>query len=141
MAVITIRKRRFKRPRKYMPTGRRPLRARSFIPKRTIFLHKGKITLYKHRRPLRRIFRRFHAPLDLWRRFGKFGREIKEIENIWKRRKTDQWKRSKKKSWRTVSRPTYRRTRSTWNRSTITWRDGRPKKKPVFKKNCSLSIS
>jgi len=117
--VTIIRKRRFKRPRKYIPTGRRPLRAKSFVPRRTIIITKGRVSLYKRRSPMRRIFRRFNAPMNLWRRFGQFQRDIKKIENIWKRKKAAE--KRKAKTWSTKKKarfkPTvYKHTKSTWTR-------------------------
>lgn len=131
MTVITIRKRRFKRPRRMMPTGRRPLRARSLYPRRMIIVTKGRISLYKKRRPLRRIFQRFHAPMDLWRRFGQFQREMKRIENIWKKPQEKTWKKTKQRTWSSRRRRTYRRP--SFRRPTIRW-NIKPTRKVGFKK-------
>ncbi len=110
--IAVQRKRIIHKPRTMIPAGRRQVKQKSIYPRRTVFLYKGKITLYKHRTVYKRIFRRFHSPLNVISPFFRFTKDIVRIYNTFIKSR-EQWSAKKRKP-----------KVSTWSRKRSSWSSG-----------------
>jgi len=132
MTVISMRKRRIRRPRKRLPSKRRKIRVKSLFPRRTIIIHKGDVTVYKIRGTMPRLFKKFRAPFHIYRNFINFTKEISRISRNWKKPQSKTWK---PKSWQRKKTSFPIR----WERKKTTW--GIQKKWDIYKKPTRKYIS
>jgi len=111
MTVVSFRKRRVVHRRRSFVPRRRVFKSKSLYPKRTIYIHKGRFRLFKHRKARVRFFRRFNLyviPTGKKRAFSQSYAEIKsksikakepKKRNIYK--KKSDWKAKRKPdAWR-----------------------------------------
>lgn len=61
MPIVAYRKRIVRKRRRRFVPRKRIFKAKSLIPRRTIYIHKGRFRLFKHRDPMPRVFKRFNT--------------------------------------------------------------------------------
>jgi hypothetical protein len=95
--VVTFQKRRIKKSRLIIPRGRRPVRARSMIPRREYVVRRGKVSL----RPIRhkrRFFKKFASPIRYFNAFRNFGHGFTRIVRSWQKKQTE-WSPIRERNW------------------------------------------
>jgi len=60
MSVVAFRERRVYKRRRHLVPRKRLFKTKSLFPRRTVYIHKGRFRLFKHRDNRRRFFRRFN---------------------------------------------------------------------------------
>lgn len=76
--MVMLGKRRIKRSRMMLPSGRRVIRTRSLIPRREIMIRKGKVGLMRIRK-YKRVFKRYPSPLRYFNAFRNFQKTFKTL--------------------------------------------------------------
>ena len=133
--VASYAKKRFKRSRSVIPSGRRPIRTRSLFPRREILIRKGRTRIKKILPTKRRMFKKFHNPFRVGYAFTNFDRRMGVLVRSWFRKQTE-WNPTKiKTDWTSTYRHRKPFTPKTTRKKGFTTSFiSKAKKEPVFKR-------